>query len=86
VSIADAAIVAGAATFVVVLLMIWKKLTVVEARLSAQETRIQGLQSIETRHFLMALNAKSKAEDGGPDSPTSNGGEVGNPARLPPRS
>jgi hypothetical protein len=63
--------------FLIVVIMIWKRLRFIGARLIEMQNELNELRTIESRLFMMALNADSKVEASkkGP-SPRSNGGEA----------
>jgi hypothetical protein len=73
-----AAVAIGA--FLIVAIMIWKRLRFINARLMKIQNELNELRTIASRLFIMALNANSKVETSktepnkGP--PQSNGGEV----------
>jgi hypothetical protein len=54
--------------FLVAAILVWKKLRFIERRLGELQNEINELRTVESRLFMMALNAKSKEEAA--DSPT----------------
>ena len=54
--------------FLVSAIFVWKKLLFIEKGLGKLQNEINELRTVESRLFMMALNAKSKEEAA--DSPT----------------
>jgi hypothetical protein len=48
--------------FLVAAIFVWKKLRFIQRRLGELRNEINELRTVESRLFMMALNAKSKAD------------------------
>jgi hypothetical protein len=48
--------------FFIAVVLIWKKLRFIDARLREMRTELNELRTVETRLFMMALNASPKLE------------------------
>jgi hypothetical protein len=67
-------------TFLFVVVLIWKQLRFIDTRLRGMRTELNELRTVETRLFMMALNANPKVEAASPVEPKntaakSDGGE-----------
>jgi hypothetical protein len=63
--------------FLIAVIMIWKRLRFIEARFIEMQIELKELHTIESRLFMMALNANSKAEASKKEPPPrSNGAEA----------
>jgi hypothetical protein len=67
-------------TFLIVVILIWKKLRTIDVRLREMQAELNELHSVESRLFIMALNAnpKTQAPKAEPTiaSAQSNGGRI----------
>jgi hypothetical protein len=62
-------------TFLVVVILIWKKLRFIDARLREMQNEINELHTVESRLFMMALNVKHDPKTD-PSVLTEDGGSV----------
>jgi hypothetical protein len=49
-------------TFLIIVILIWKKLRTIDMRLREMQAELNELHAVESRLFIMALNANPKAQ------------------------